>query len=309
MRRARGAATVRRMDTPSPAALRRSAKIVEHLLQHEPAPPLAELAAEFGASAGHLQREFVACTGLSPKRFAQLLAKERLLAALRDGEAVLDAALSAGLSGPGRAHELLLHAEGMTPAQARRRGAGLDIVSGLVVDATLGPLFAAWTGYGLCALEFVDAADGRGYDALLQALRGQWPQARWRRDDALLAPLVDAALRGRGTLHVAASHFRLRVWQALLQLPEGALVSYAQLARALGRPDAVRAVAGAVAANPLAMLIPCHRVIRDSAELAGYRWGLARKAMLIAAERGTSTACQASRTPASPASNAPITAA
>jgi AraC family transcriptional regulator of adaptative response/methylated-DNA-[protein]-cysteine methyltransferase len=296
------------MNTPSPAALRRSAKIVERLLQPVPAPPLAELAAEFGASAGHLQREFVACTGLSPKRFAQLLAKERLLAALRDGEAVLDAALSAGLSGPGRAHELLLHAEGMTPAQARRRGDGLDLVSGLV-DTTHGPLFAAWTGHGLCALEFADEADGRGYDALLQALRAQWPRARWRRDDALLAPLVDAALHGRGTLHVSASHFRLRVWQALLQLPEGALVSYAQLARALGRADAVRAVAGAVAANPLAMLIPCHRVIRDGAELAGYRWGLARKAMLIAAEGGRSTAGQASRTPASPASNAPITAA
>ena len=307
MRRAHGAAKVRRMNTPSPAALRRSAQTVERLLQCAPAPPLAELAAALGVSAGHLQREFVACTGLSPKRFAQLLAKERLLAALRDGEAVLDAALSAGMSGPGRAHELLLHAEGMTPAQARRRGDGLEIVTGLV-DSAVGPLFAAWTGHGLCALEFVDD-DGCGYDALLQALRAQWPRARWRRDDALLAPLVDAALHGRGTLHVAASHFRLRVWQALLQLPEGALVSYAQLARALGRADAVRAVAGAVAANPLAMLIPCHRVIRDGAELAGYRWGLARKAMLIAAEGGRSTAGQASRTPASPRSNAPITAA
>ena len=303
MRGARAAATVPGMNSPSPAALRRSAQTVERLLQCAPAPPLAELAAALGISASHLQREFVACTGLSPKRFAQLLAKERLLAALRDGEAVLEAALSAGLSGPGRAHELLVHAEGMTPAQARRRGEGLEIVTGLV-DAPVGTLFAAWTGQGLCALEFVgDAA--RDHDALLQALRAQWPRARWRRDDALLAPLVDAALHGRGTLHVAASHFRLRVWQALLRLPAGALVSYAQLARALGRPDAVRAVAGAVAANPLAMLIPCHRVIRDGAALAGYRWGLARKAMLIAAEGDA----QASRTPASPVSNAPTTAA
>ena len=278
------------MHTPTSAALRRSALAIERLLQDAPPPSLDALAAAAGLSAGHFQREFVACTGLSPKRFAQVLAKERLLAALRDGEAVLHAAFSAGLSGPGRAHELLLLAEGMTPAQARRRGAGLCLVCG-VVPSALGALFAAWTGHGLCALEFMPECtpdgDAAAFDARLRALRAQWPQADWRRDDALLAPLVDAALHGRGTLHVAASHFRLRVWQALLQLPSGTVVSYAALARALGRPEATRAVAGAVAANPLAMLIPCHRVIRERAELAGYRWGLARKAMLIAAERAT----------------------
>jgi AraC family transcriptional regulator of adaptative response/methylated-DNA-[protein]-cysteine methyltransferase len=272
---------------PESPALRRTQRAIALLFQSSSAPGLAQLAAHAGISAAHFQREFSACTGLSPKRFAQVLAKERLLQALREGLPVLEAALQAGLSGPGRAHELLLRAEGLTPGAARRCGAGLEIVTGLVPSA-LGPVFAAWTGEGLCALEFVDEA--AALPRLAERLREDWPAAHWRRDDALLKPLVAAVLRGEAVpAHLRATHFRLRVWQALMQLPPGRLLSYRQLAQAIGLPRGARAVAGAVAANPLAVLIPCHRVIREQAGLAGYRWGLPRKAMLIAAEQAAAS--------------------
>ena len=271
--------------------MRRTRRAVERLLRDAEAPSLATLATEAGVTPWYFQREFAACAGVSPKRFVEVLSKERLLRALAQGLPVLEAALESGLSGPGRAHELLLRTEGMTPAQARRRGQGVSIVWG-VAPTRWGSMFGAWTGQGLCALEFLPD-DGNSpqadasIEAMCAALGARWHAASMRRDDGLIARLVDGALCGDPTIpaHVKASHFRLRVWQALLCLPAGSLTSYTQLARAVGRPDAVRAVAGAVAANHLAVLIPCHRVIRESAELAGYRWGLARKAMLIAGEQ------------------------
>ncbi len=275
----------------SAAAMRRTRHAIDRLLGGAEAPSLAALAAEAGVTPWYFQREFAACAGVSPKRFVEVLSKERLLGALAQGLPALEAALESGLSGPGRAHELLLRTEGMTPAQARRHGQGVAIVWGVAL-ARWGPMFGAWTGQGLCALEFLPEDENSpeseaSTESMCLALGARWHAASMRRDDALIARLIDAALDGDPAVpaHVKASHFRLRVWQALLCLPTGSLASYTQLARAVGRPDAVRAVAGAVAANHLAVLIPCHRVIREGAELAGYRWGLARKAMLIAAEQ------------------------
>ncbi len=278
----------------SQIALKRTQAAIERLVLAGHELRLDALACAVGLSPGHFQREFSACVGLSPKRFAQVLAKERLLHALRADMPVLHAALEAGLSGPGRAHELLIHAEGATPAQARQGGRGMRITAGMI-HTELGVMFAAWTGLGFCALEFARSGGPDEAHELQASLQKTWPNALWARDDAMLRARVRGALDsgGHATVHVHASHFRLRVWQALMQLPPNALVSYGGLARALGRPDAARAVAGAVAANPVAILIPCHRVIRESGELAGYRWGIARKAMLIAREQDAGSSIKA----------------
>lgn len=270
----------------SQIAFKRAQTAIERMVAAGRELRLDVLASTVGLSPGHFQREFSACVGLSPKRFAQVLAKERLLKALRADMPVLHAAFEAGLSGPGRAHELLIQAEGVTPAQARQGGKDMHITTGMV-QTGFGVMFAAWTGLGFCALEFARSGGGDEERELLVSLQRTWPHAHWARDDAMLQARVQGALEpgASAAVHVRASHFRLRVWQALMQLPPGSLVSYGGLARALGRPEAARAVAGAVAANPVAILIPCHRVIRESGELAGYRWGLARKARLIACEQ------------------------
>lgn len=252
----------------------------------QPDLSLDELATEARISPAHLQREFRQLAGVSPKRFAQVLSKERLLCALRAGEPVLEASVIAGLSSTSRAHELVLTAEGVTPAQVRRAGKGLLLQTALV-ETELGAMFAAWTGQGFCALEFVDDAAALG--AARHALQRAWPQARYQEDTRAIAERVRAVLRGDtpNAAHVRASHFQLRVWQALMRLPAGRLVSYARIAAALGLPHAARAVGRAVGSNPVALVIPCHRVIRESGALSGYRWDASRKALLIAREQQT----------------------
>lgn len=249
----------------------------------QPDLSLHDLAIAAQISPTHLQREFKQLAGLSPKRFAQLISKQKLLAALRAGEPVLQASAWAGLSSPSRAHELILTAEGMTPAQARGDGLGLTLQTA-TVPTELGQVYAAWTGQGFCALEFVDTP--QALDAAQQRLQQLWPRARMECEVDAVARMTLAVLSGdlRPVAHVRASHFQLRVWQALMQLPAGRLVSYGQIAQALGLPQAARAVGRAVGSNPVALVIPCHRVIRESGALSGYRWDVHRKALLIARE-------------------------
>lgn len=267
----------------SRSAFGRARHTIAQLIE-QPDLSLDALAGQVGVSPAHLQREFRQLAGVSPKRFAQMLSKERLLCALRAGVPVLEASAIAGLSGTSRAHELVLTAEGATPAQVRRGGEGL-VLQTARVETDLGQVFAAWTGLGFCALEFVD--DAAALDAAREALRRLWPRARIDDDVGAVAERVHAVLRGdwSGAVHVRASHFQLRVWQALMRLPAGHLVSYARIAAALGLPQVARAVGRAVASNPVALVIPCHRVIRESGALSGYRWDVARKAVLIARER------------------------
>jgi AraC family transcriptional regulator of adaptative response/methylated-DNA-[protein]-cysteine methyltransferase len=238
---------------------------------------LAPLAERLGVSEFHLQRTFSEWAGVSPKRFAQFISKERALSALRRESDVLSASLSAGLSSPGRLHDLLVTCEGVTPGEVRALGAGLRIRYGAHRTA-LGAAFIGLTDRGVCHLRFIDERD----DAV-GALRAEWPEATLVEDqesaraqlDSLAAPQFPIRLWLRGT------NFQIKVWEALLRVPEGELVSYARLADATGMPRAVRAVASAVAANPVAWLVPCHRVIRSSGVLGQYRWGPERKAALI----------------------------
>jgi AraC family transcriptional regulator of adaptative response/methylated-DNA-[protein]-cysteine methyltransferase len=238
---------------------------------------LGELASRLGVSEFHLQRVFGEWAGVSPKRFMQFISKERALAALRSENDVLSATLSAGLSSPGRLHDLMVTCEGVTPGEARAFGAGLRIRHGAHATA-LGDAFIGLTDRGICHLRFIDETS----DPMAE-LRDEWPEATLVADPAAARQALDALAHPRAPmrLFLKGSNFQIKVWEALLRVPEGALVSYTRLATAAGMPKAVRAVASAVAANPVAWLVPCHRVIRSSGVLGQYRWGPERKAALI----------------------------
>jgi AraC family transcriptional regulator of adaptative response/methylated-DNA-[protein]-cysteine methyltransferase len=240
-------------------------------------PSLAELSGRLGVSEFHLQRVFGEWAGVSPKRFMQFISKERALAALRTENDVLTATLSAGLSSPGRLHDLMVSCEAVTPGEARAFGAGLRIRYGTHATA-LGQAFIGLTERGICHLRFVDEDS----DPLAE-LRDEWPEATLVADPLAAREALDALARPCAPMRLwlKGTNFQIKVWEALLRVPEGALVSYAGLATAAGMPAAVRAVASAVAANPVAWLVPCHRVIRRSGVLGQYRWGPERKAALI----------------------------
>lgn len=260
-------------------------------------PSLAELATALGTSESSLQRTFSAFAGISPKRFLQYLTKEHARALLFDSQDVLSAALASGLSGPSRLHDLLVSTEAMTPGEIGRLGAGVRLSYGYV-ETPLGRALAATTERGLAFLGFVD--DEGGDEAALADLRSRWPRAALQADAEVAARLAGLMPHWRADrpLHLvlAGTNFQIKVWEALLAIPEGKVVSYTQLARAVGRPDAVRAVASAVGRNPISVLIPCHRVIRESGDLGGYHWGLPRKITLLAME--TARAQQRSQHPA-----------
>jgi len=245
-------------------------------------PPLPELASEVGLSGAHFQRMFRRLTGVSPKRFTQSLAADRAEALLRRRAPVLEAAHAAGLSGPGRLHDLTVNVRAMTPGELRRGAEGLSIAWG-VHETPFGECAIAVTPRGVCELFFPDALDPEA------ELRARWPRADLARDEARSAPIV-AALRdasrrsGPLTLHLKGTNFQLRVWKALLAIPHGEVTSYGALARSVGAPTAHRAVGNAVGRNPVSLLVPCHRVLRSSGALGGYRWGVDRKRALLAWE-------------------------
>lgn len=251
-------------------------------------PPLAEVAAAVHLSEFHLQRIFTRWAGVSPKQFLQLLTLEHAKAALADDADLLTAAYDAGLSGPGRLHDLFVTLEAVTPAEFRRGGAGLLVEHGFA-DTPFGECLLAWTARGVCFLEYVDDA---GREAKQARLAAAWPGAELRRDDRAAAARAAAAF-GRASggrvdvrVFVRGTEFQTRVWRALLAIPPGSVTSYAAIARAVGRPAATRAVGTAIGSNPVSWLIPCHRVLRSDGGLGGYAWGLDRKVATLAWERG-----------------------
>jgi AraC family transcriptional regulator of adaptative response/methylated-DNA-[protein]-cysteine methyltransferase len=249
-------------------------------------PALTEIAAAAKLSEYHLQRLFSAWAGLSPKRFLQYLTKEHALTALRASAGMLDAALGAGLSGPGRLHDLMVSCEAMTPGEIRALGAGVELRHGFAATP-LGEALFGWTPRGLCHLAFCDDY----HAAPLDVLRKDWPAAAFVRDDAaavLLAARVFPATPTPGKLHLLlrGTNFQIKVWEALLKIPPATLISYGDLAARVDRPQAARAVGSAVAANRIAYLIPCHRVIRGDGDSSNYRWGVERKLALRTWELG-----------------------
>jgi len=249
-------------------------------------PGLDEVAAAVGLSPFHFQRLFRRWAGISPKRFLQVLTSEHAKSLLRGSAGVLDASLETGLSGPGRLHDMFVTLDAVTPGDYKSRGAGLAIEYG-EAPTPFGAAFLAMTRHGVCGMEFVDEAGGAG--AAEGRLAASWPGARLERSrtaarDAA-ARIFDRG-RGRGPLplFVRGTNFQVQVWRALINVPPGRAVAYGDLARAVGKPDAARAVGAAVGANPTAYLIPCHRVIRATGALGGYRWGPTRKQAILAWE-------------------------
>lgn len=265
----------------------RIARIIRYLDEHyTDQPDLETLARHAGLSPYHLQRVFSRWAGISPKHFLQCLTLAHARELLDKGESVFDAALGAGLSGPGRLHDLCVSLEAASPGELKSGGEGWTIRAGFA-DTPFGTTLIGESPRGLCHLSFVDNTD---HDSGESAIRENWPRARIDWDDAAaatIAGLVFSSPDDRDSPPVLravvnGSRFQVRVWRALLRIPPGTLTSYGRLAAKLGSPGAARAVGSAVGRNPLACLIPCHRVIRESGALGDYRWGATRKrAMLV----------------------------
>jgi AraC family transcriptional regulator of adaptative response/methylated-DNA-[protein]-cysteine methyltransferase len=231
---------------------------------------------------------FSSWAGVSPKNFLQCLTLEHVKASLRNGHSVLDAALDAGLSGPGRLHDLCVHLESASPGEMKSGGSRWTIFAGFG-ESPFGRCQVAKSPRGICHLSFVEPGC---QDEAWAELQESWPNARLQRDDREAARMVaeifvcphrparHAPLRA----FVRGTAFQVHVWRALLRVPTGQLISYGQLAAAAGCPTATRAVGSAVGRNPLAYLIPCHRVIRETGVIGDYRWGRVRKRVMVAWE-------------------------
>lgn len=246
-------------------------------------PTLEAAAAAAELSPDHFQRVFTRWAGVSPKTFTQALAHAHARGSLEAGASVLDAAYDAGLSGPSRLHDLFIAHEGVTPGQARRRGEGVEIAYGYA-PSPFGRTLIAMTSKGLCGLGFVD---GDGDVAALEDLRRRWPAANWIHDEAQAARAAVDVFGDAGTappVVLMGPPFQVQVWKALLRIPAGRTASYGQVAAWAGKPGAYRATGGAIGANPISYLIPCHRAIAADGRLTGYHWGLGRKAAMLGCE-------------------------
>ena len=305
---AAGFRACRRCHSATSSGWQRVVARVQHLLEtEEPAPTLAALGAAVGLSPSHLQRVFKRATGLSPRRYAAARRAERLRGALRDGASVTTALYAAGYGSPRALYAAVPEGLGMTPRAYRRGGAGERIAYD-VTETPLGPVLIAATERGICALRFEGPAPdpsaapaapaapaGAAGGGLVDGLRRELPRATLRRDPQAIGPYA-AALRehlaGRRRqldlpLDVQATPFQQRVWAALRRIPYGETRTYRAVAEMIGQPGATRAVARACATNPVAVVVPCHRVVPAGggpAAPGGYRWGGARKARLLAQE-------------------------
>lgn len=249
-------------------------------------PTLDDVARHVHLSPFHFERLFQRWAGTSPKRFLQFVTKEHAKALLAESKSILDVAYESGLSSPGRLHDLFVSCEAVTPGEYKFRGKGLTIRYGFH-PTQFGDCLLATTDRGICALRFGDG---------LREFREEWRAATFVEDTkgtrAVCQSIFNPAFAGKLLVHLRGTNFQLKVWQALLTIPPGKLVTYGHLASAVGAPKAQRAVGSAVGHNPIAYLIPCHRVIRSLGVIGNYRWGGARKQALIgweSAQRAAAT--------------------
>ena len=253
-------------------------------------PSLEELADHVGLSPHYLQRLFQDWAGISPKQFLKYLTKSRALERLRQGQTVLESALSSGLSGPGRLHDLLITTQAMTPGEAKRKGQGVDVSYGYGITP-FGEALLAWTDRGICFLGFCHE-EGRQHT--LEHFNQQWPDANLSNNEmeacSRLAEIFSGAEHKQLKVWLRGSPFQLRVWEALLSLPAGTHCTYGQLAAFTGNAGASRATGSAIGRNPVSWLIPCHRVINSLGSVGGYRWGANIKQAMIGYEAAINAA-------------------
>lgn len=252
-------------------------------------PTLEEIAAAVHLSPFYLQRLFSSWAGLSPKRFLQYLTKEHAKKVLTDSTDVFSVIAETGLSSTSRLHELMISTEALSPAEIRASGQGLVIDCGIGLSP-FGPALAGWTARGLCHFTFCTGNEAE----MLAELAALWPRASIKRNDEAARDLMATVFpstpqRGRLHLLLRGTNFQIKVWEALIRSEPGKILSYGQLARQAATPKAQRAVGSALAANTIAYLIPCHRVIRESGEIGSYRWGSDRKMAMQAWEAGRNT--------------------
>ena len=247
-------------------------------------PPLEQISESVNLSKYHFNRIFKRWAGISPIQFLQFLTLEFAKLKLADSRSLLDASLDAGLSGPSRLHDLFVTFEAMTPGEFKKMGKGLKITYGYSFTP-FGECLLAITERGICHLGFVD--DGKRSEAFHE-LQQAWPGAMFIEDQIRIIPIAnnifnfDHPIDSRPFhLHLKGTNFQVNVWRALLTIPVGRVVSYQNVASYIGRPKAFRAVANAIAVNPVAFLIPCHRVIAKSGKIHQYRWGSSRKKAMI----------------------------
>ena len=250
-------------------------------------PALEEVARQVGLSEYHFHRLFSRWAGVSPKRFLQFLTADYARRLLRESANVLDAAYETGLTGPGRLHDLIVNVYAMTPGELKEEGAGLTIRFG-VHPSPFGDCLVAVTDRGICAVSFLSAERGR---EAREKLESRWSRATFRKSQAetkdVANRIFDPSRWKNGSpvsVIVRGTNFQVRVWEALVRIPPGCAVSYEQVASRIGEPASARPVGSAVARNPVAFLIPCHRVIRKTGDFGEYGSGSARKKAILAWE-------------------------
>lgn len=278
-----GSESVRDYDT-----VRRALRFLSEQWQDQ--PDLDALAAHLCLSPAHCQKLFKRWCGLSPKEFVQAVTLDHARQMLEGSASVLDAAHEVGLSGTGRLHDLFVTHEAMTPGDTRRRGKGLGMAYGFH-PTPFGEALAAMTTRGLAGLAFVDEDKGQTRDTLLAEMTARWPRASWRHAPEASAATVSDIFNPGGTrreikLILVGTDWEVRVWRTLLDIPVGRAVSYIDVARHVCTERAARAVGTAVSKNPIAFVVPCHRVMRSDGGLGGYHWGLTRKWAIIGWEAG-----------------------
>ncbi|MBL7818794.1 MAG: methylated-DNA--[protein]-cysteine S-methyltransferase [Saprospiraceae bacterium] len=248
-------------------------------------PDLDDVAKQVHLSPFHFQRIFTEWAGISPKKFLQFLTTEHLKAKLAETNNLLEAAHTVGLSSQSRVYDLFVTLEAVTPNEYKTHGEGITIEYGFH-PTPLGECLLAMTQRGICSLSFLENGDRK---TAFEEVRNKWKNAEFIENqcntEGLVAQIFDEQSSNRKfNLLVKGTNFQIKVWQALLNIPTGGMVSYQTIARVIDNPKAVQAVGSAVGANPIAYLIPCHRVIRKEGQIGEYHWGSARKTLILGKE-------------------------
>ncbi len=266
------------------------AEAIDYLVAHyADQPDLDALAKRAGYEPSYFQKLFKDKVGISPKRLVQFMSMSHARDLLLSGANTLESAQAVGLSGNGRLHDLFVSIEGATPGEVKNRGAGMDVVYGFHATP-IGEVLVAQTGRGVCYLGFLMDQER---DVPIAKMKAHMPLARYRSSDEETAAAMEQIMaiwrgqgRGRLKLDLYGTNLQLQVWQALLRIPTGETVTYKDVAEQLDRPKASRAIGNAVGANPVSLLIPCHRVIRGTGIIDNYGWGSPRKKVLLGLEAG-----------------------